>query len=422
MIKRLKPKSEFSRNVLTLMTGTTIAQAIPIAITPILTRLYTPEDFGVLALFLAITAILGSIANARYELAIMLPEEDEDAINIAALGILIAVCFSLVLLITAIAFNDQIVSLIGNEEIGFWLYFVPFVVLIIALYNVLNYLNTRKTLYKDIAKSKVYKATAMSVVQLLVGFLKSGSFGLVIGSIASHIFSNLKLMHNFFKYYDLKKRPIKWKIFKVASRYSKFPRYMMPATLFNTMASKLVEVGLPILYNLKTLGFYFLVQRVLATPASLIGESIAQVFFQNLSVLVKDRGKFRNKFWKVVFALTLISAVIFSTLYLIIVDFFILVFGDEWRVAGDMARILLPLFAIQFIVSPLTSVNQVLENTGLILAWQIMLFISYLTILLNAYVGEVSFMALLENIALIISLNYLFYLLVIGAVVERGKH
>jgi O-antigen/teichoic acid export membrane protein len=85
MIRRLKPKSEFGRNVLTLMTGTTIAQSIPVAITPILTRLYTPEDFGLLAVFVALTAILGSIANGRYELAIMHPEKDEESINIAAL-------------------------------------------------------------------------------------------------------------------------------------------------------------------------------------------------------------------------------------------------------------------------------------------------------------------------------------------------
>ena len=74
MLNKLKPKSEFSKNVLTLMTGATIAQAIPIAISPILTRIYTPEDFGIFALFIAITTIFGTIANGRYELAIMLPK------------------------------------------------------------------------------------------------------------------------------------------------------------------------------------------------------------------------------------------------------------------------------------------------------------------------------------------------------------
>ena len=84
MKQRFEPKSEFSRNILTLMTGTIIAQAIPIAISPILTRIYRPEDFGLYAIFVAIITILGSVASGRYELAIMLPKKDEDAINIFA--------------------------------------------------------------------------------------------------------------------------------------------------------------------------------------------------------------------------------------------------------------------------------------------------------------------------------------------------
>jgi O-antigen/teichoic acid export membrane protein len=86
MLNKLKPKSEFSRNVLTLMTGTTIAQAIPIAISPILTRIYTPEDFGVFALYMSVVSIVSVVATGRYELAIMLPKKDEDAINIVTLS------------------------------------------------------------------------------------------------------------------------------------------------------------------------------------------------------------------------------------------------------------------------------------------------------------------------------------------------
>ena len=80
-MKIIKKKSEFTKNIVTLMTGTAIAQAIPIAISPILTRIYKPEDFGVFALFLAISSILATVVNGRYELAIMLPKKDEDAIN-----------------------------------------------------------------------------------------------------------------------------------------------------------------------------------------------------------------------------------------------------------------------------------------------------------------------------------------------------
>jgi O-antigen/teichoic acid export membrane protein len=98
-------RSEFNRNALTLVSGTAIAQAILVLISPILTRLYSPADFGDLALFISITSIIGVIANGRYELAIMLPEKDEDAINVAAAGFLFNILISLLFSILIIIFK-----------------------------------------------------------------------------------------------------------------------------------------------------------------------------------------------------------------------------------------------------------------------------------------------------------------------------
>lgn len=147
-MKIIKKKSEFTKNIVTLMTGTAIAQAIPIAISPILTRIYSPEDFGVFALFVAIISILGNIANAKYELAIMLPKKDEDAINIFALGFLITCIISIIMLIFVITFNHYFIDSLKNEEIGFWLYFVPIAIFFSGMYNVLNYFNNRKKIIK----------------------------------------------------------------------------------------------------------------------------------------------------------------------------------------------------------------------------------------------------------------------------------
>jgi len=138
MINKLKPKSEFSRNVLTLMTGTTVSQAIPIAISPILTRIYTPDDFGVLALFFAITSIFGYIATARYDMAVMLPEEDDDALNIVILGFILSSIISFILFIFVYLFNHQICVLLNNFSIAPWLYFIPIVVFFMGTFNMLN--------------------------------------------------------------------------------------------------------------------------------------------------------------------------------------------------------------------------------------------------------------------------------------------
>ena len=124
MFKRIKPQSEFSQNVLTLMTGSTLSQSIPIAISPILTRIYTPEDFGVYAIFLAIVTILGTIISGRYELAIMLPKKDEDAINIFALGLVITICLTVLTTILVITFNDYIVNLSNNQKMKYKMLYI----------------------------------------------------------------------------------------------------------------------------------------------------------------------------------------------------------------------------------------------------------------------------------------------------------
>src|SRR2546425_10423373 len=113
MFSRLLPKSEFIRHILTLITGTTIAQAIPLVVTPILTRIYSPQDFGLFALYMSIIAILGVVATGRYELAIMLPEKDEDAINVVYISFIITLATSLITLIVFWFFNTEFTSILG---------------------------------------------------------------------------------------------------------------------------------------------------------------------------------------------------------------------------------------------------------------------------------------------------------------------
>ncbi len=79
MLSKIKLKSEFSKNTLTLMIGSALAQVIPIIISPILTRVYTPEEFGIFALYITFISIGASLVTAKYETAILLPKKEENA-------------------------------------------------------------------------------------------------------------------------------------------------------------------------------------------------------------------------------------------------------------------------------------------------------------------------------------------------------
>lgn len=409
MINKLKPKSDFSRNVITLMTGTTIAQSIPIATSPILTRIYTPEDFGVFALFIAITSILATIANGRYELAIMLPKKDEDAINIFALGFIITCIMTIITFAVILIFNDYLTNLLVNKEIGFWLYFVPLALFFSGLFNILNYFNNRRKNYKDLRNTTILKSIILAVVQISVGFMKAGAIGLISGSLLSNMFANMKLARNILKDKMLLSKIKKVKIITLAKKYKDFPKFSMPAGLLNSSATNLNNTLIPSFFNLSTLGYYSLVDRVLSMPSSLISSSIGQVFFQQASSEKKKTGSAHAIFKRTTIKLILLGFPIFFTLYFVVEDIFVIVFGENWSIAGTYAKILIPLFFVRFIVSPLTLMNQIYLKNKLVLKWQAGLMFLYLFcyFLINLY--NLNFIEFLRILILIISIYYIYY-------------
>ena len=413
MIDRLKPKSEFSRNVLTLMTGTTIAQAIPIAITPILTRLYSPEDFGLLSIFVGVSMMAGSVANGRYELAIILPEKDDDAINIAALGLLIATVFSLLLFISVIFLNEEIISLLGNQEISFWLYFIPFVVWMTGLYNVLNYLNIRKKCYRDIAKATIYKSTAMAAVQLLYGFIRSGASGLISGQIAAQVLANYRLTINSKKNYTLKSINFERQMI-LAKRYIKFPKYSMWAGLANTSSTHLISVLISAVYSLGILGFYSLTLRALGMPAAMISSAVGQVFLEQATKEKNETGTAEKVFNQTLIKLFLISSPMFFILYWFVEDVFIIAFGPDWYIAGEYAQLLIPLFFVRFFVSPLTMMNVIFNKNEVGMYWQFALLFLQVFLIFGAEYLQLSFKEYLEVMVSIISIHYLVILMIMS--------
>jgi O-antigen/teichoic acid export membrane protein len=156
MLKQLKKKlsSEFARNSLTIFTGNVIAQAIPFLAEPVLARLYTPEDFAVLAVYLSVANLFSIIATARYELAIMLPKEDRKAANVLGLSVLISFAVSFISFLIVLFFNSNICRILHNEDVSIYLYLVPLSVLSVSWYQIFNYWNSRK---KEISECNVFQ-------------------------------------------------------------------------------------------------------------------------------------------------------------------------------------------------------------------------------------------------------------------------
>ena len=420
-ISSLIPKEEFSKNVLTLVSGTAIAQIIPIAISPVLTRIYTPEEFGIYAIFTSIVIIFSVISNGRYELAIVLPEKDEDAINIFALGLIINVVLFFFLSLIVYFFNDFIISKIGTQELAFWLYFAPLCVFFVGLFNLLKYYNIRKKYYKDISKATVIKSVVISIIQLSFGFLKFGVSGLINGYFFSQLFANIRLANNIFRDKLLLSKIKKSKLVELGARYKKFPIFSVWGIFANTFSYNYLNILISTFYSINTLGFYSLSSRVLSAPLSLISTSIGQVFFQTASLEKNKFGNARKAFNSTLNKLIIIAIPFFSVLYFYIVDIFDFVYGTDWRVAGEYSKVLIPLFFIKFIVSPLTNINNIFELQKLALVWQVILMILSLSIIYMSDIFNLDFNYFLNIYVFVLFVHYLILFIILRKVSSKGK-
>ena len=367
-------KGGFGRNVLVLVSGTAVAQAIPIAASPILTRMYSPSDFGVLAIFVAVTAVLGAVATGRYELAIMLPEDEEDAVHLMRVCLYLTGVVSVALLGVVVVARHGLAALLGSPELAGWLFLAPPAVFLTGLFQALNYTNSRRKRYELMAQATASKAAGGVGVQLAAGLTSLGAGGLVLGHAASHAFSNGRLIRETRDFSKGVPRDHA-RMRGLAARYKRFPQLSTPAVLANTLSVQLLNVLVSAFYSVATLGLFSLVQRIMGMPSALIGQSVSQVYYQSASEAHRNSGSALAIFDKTSLRMTLFAVPAFAVAFVAAPLAFEIVFGPEWRVAGEYARYLSPFFCIRFIVSSVSTTTSVVEQQALALRWQVGLLV-----------------------------------------------
>lgn len=374
-MRSLLPQSAYARNVLTLMTGTSLAQAIPIAISPILTRLYSPEEFGRFALYMAVALIASVLVTGRYELAILLPRQDRDALHIAALAIALSIAISAVLLLVALFFAQPIAVLLGDAALAPWLYWVPASTLLLGLYQSLNYWSNRKAQYKRLAISRMVQSGSAALAQLGSGYAGSGAVGLVGGQITGQVLATSVLARLIWREdRGLICTLLPLRCAALAKKYIDFPKYLIAAHGFNTASGQMPVLLLSALFNTTAAGFFTLTQRVMAAPMALVAGALGDVFRQEASQAYMRQGQCKVIYQKTFKRLLLISAVPFTIFFFVAPALFAWMFGEQWRVAGEYAQILTPMAFFQFITSPVSQVAVIAGKQKIDLVWQIVLF------------------------------------------------
>ncbi len=362
--------NEFIKNVLTLVSGTSVGQLIPILISPLLTRIYDPEDFAILGVYMSVATILSEIVTGKFELAIMNTDNESEQKSITTLTLYSVIINSLFFLVLFILFFDKI-EFLNIEGHQYWKYLLAISVFTLGINKLLLYLNIKRKEYKKVAYSKVSKSIALSIFQSILYFLKY--FGLIIGYFISLLVEAITLFKNNKKF--IQKSSFS-KLTQTFKRHIKFPLYEVPSSLFNIGTIQAPIMLLPNYFGSTFGGFYFQAYKILTMPISLIGGAIGQVFFEQGSIIKDDKDSFSDLVFSTHKKLFYLSIIPLAILSIFGDHIFAFVFGSKWLVAGEYAMIMTPWIFFNFLTSPISTIVVIKEkqNIGFIFIFLMSLF------------------------------------------------
>tara|TARA_R110002073_G_scaffold322276_2_gene498823 strand:+ start:5489 stop:6778 length:1290 start_codon:yes stop_codon:yes gene_type:complete len=382
-------KGQFAKNLITLGTGTILAQLIPIAASPILTRLYTPDQFGVFANFNAILALLLVFFTGKYERAIILPKSHEKAINIVSLSFFIILFFTFITTILFSFFGKSFAVFLNIPELTNWLWIIPLAAFLASTYLVVNEWFIRLGDFKGLVKNKLANTFGITMTSLTFG-LANLNIGLVMGQISGQLFSVQFAVRKMFDK-NIFKFITALRIKYYAKKHVNFAKYLIPAQLMNTVASQAPIFIITSQFGLLNAGVFAFTDRILSVPISFVGNSFRDVFKQRAAVDFNKDGNCLKIYKKVTITLVSISIIPFIILFITAPFLFSFIFGSEWYEAGVYGRYLCVMYFISFISMPTSWVFVIAEKQKLDFLWQVIFFVcTAIPILIGVYVHDIS--------------------------------
>ncbi len=352
------------KGMIVLFIGTGLSRVFGILCIPILTRIYTPEDYGVLALYVSFIAILAPVLTLRYVQAIPLPKTDTLAMNLLVLCLLLILADTALLTLILGSFKEIIFPFFSMEKLSPWWGLVILGAFGTALYELLTFWATRKKQYKLISKAQVSQSFISNSIKICLGLLSMSTLGLISGQFLAQTSGISGLMKSCFADYKLvcSKINIKRIIF-LAKYYKDFVLFRLPSQILLAVSVQAPVLMMASLYNQDITGQLSLAFMALSLPATLIGQSVSRAYYGEVASIGKSNIKkikvittdVQKKLFYVGVPITIIM-VFFSQ------PVFKIVFGPEWGKAGLYAEMMSPYILMQLTSGPLVQVLNILGS------------------------------------------------------------
>ncbi|GIO19648.1 polysaccharide biosynthesis protein [Oceanobacillus oncorhynchi subsp. incaldanensis] len=341
-IKNLIIKSNFIRNVAIMATGTAGAQAITILLSPIITRLYGPEAFGILGTFTALTRILMPIAALTFPIAIVLPRSDIEARALIKLSLKISCFLALITAITFVFLNEHISAIFNIQEISSYMYLIPIVIILAGLVQVSEQWLIRKKSFSINAKVEFSNALVLNGGKVGLGLFYPVASILIILQVIALALKAWMMIFFINKKKDKRQSEVniaeKLETKNLLKKYKDFPIYRTPQVFLAASTEGLPIILLSSFFGPAAAGFYSIGRTVLSLPSKIIGEAIGNVFYPRINEAAQNKENVTKLINKACLGLIATGAIPFGIIILFGPWIFSIAFGSEWVTAGEYAR------------------------------------------------------------------------------------
>lgn len=366
-------KNKFIRNVIIVASGTAGAQAISMAFSPLITRLYGPEIFGILGTFSAVLAVLTPIAALTYPIAIVLPKSDNDAKGLAIISLRLAIFVAILTALVLLIANDWIVNSLGLKTIDEFLFLIPIAMIFSAYQQVITQWLIRTKQFKLTARVAILQAFIINTAKAGLGWFHPVSTVLIILTVLGLLLNGILLKLGI-KGKDIDLTHISRSnlhIGSLAKRHKDFPLYRAPQVVLNALSQSLPVLMLASFFGPAAAGFYTIGRTVLGMPSTLIGKSVGDVFYPRISEAINNNENPSSLILKATSIMSVVGFIPFGLVVLFGPWLFSFVFGAEWITAGEYARWLALWSYFGFLNRPSVAAIAALQLQGFFLVYEL---------------------------------------------------
>ena len=406
-------KNSFFKDIMTLTSGSIVSKVVVGLFSIIIARVYAPNDFGTLSIFTTLIVPATILCTLHYEIAIMLSSDDEEAETVTILCFSITVIFSGILFFILLFLKDQVLRFLGYEALGNLVFLVPLTILSGGLSVAMSSYLNRSQQYKKIAFSSVSNGITSSIMKLSLGWFRSGSIGLVWGYVSGSLASLIVYRRSLVKLVKKIRDEISYFQLKtVAIKFKSFPLILTWGTFAASFSSQFPAFFINKYYGSSQLGMYSLAYSIISLVSAAISDSVSRVVFKKITELYHHKRDLFFKFiLKTSIYLILIVVMGLFVIKLSAASAIVIIFGEKWRMAGQLSFPVACVLGVRFIVAPLTNVLSFEEFHLIGVLWKILYMLTLAFVAYNYNgVGVYDFVVLL---AFHDACLYTFYYLVI---------